>query len=430
MKSKNVLLIPSLVALLLSGCGKGDPATGKFKIKFWGWGDEVETQVFKDLVKSYNANNTDDIYVEYVVKPSANYVSSMDMILNQVKKVPDIFYVGDGDVKRWASYGYLEDITSYVAASEIIDLDDIWEEGVNRYRYNTSTKTSNPTDPLYCLPKDIGPTVIYYNVPAFRNAGVTIISKPESECTEAEKHGFNKDTMTFNNRISMTVEEEYELAKLLTREFNPSSTTTYGFYTEGWFNYVWSVGGDCLVRDPDGTYHWTLGKTEANELNGVTLPSNREMFKHFIDRSVVERVMPNPSTVSSAAKVSAFERQNVAMLVGLRAHVPEFRKNCRFEWDVAPLSHQEGGRLAGHSGSMGFGISKKISQDRKDAAFKFMEYLAGPEGQKATAKSGFNLPTKRVLLEPKTSYKQINTHIIPSSSSKPLNIKPKVTGLI
>ena len=396
MKSKKILLIPAMVAMLLSGCGKGDPAAGKNKIQFWGWGDEVEIQVFKDLVKQYNANNTDNIYVEYTVKPSASYVSSMDKILGQ-NKTPDIFYVGDGDVKRWATYDYLEDLTPYVAESTIIDLTDIWEEGVNRYRYNTTTKSSEATDPLFCLPKDIGPTVIYYNVPAFRAVGITIISKPASECTEAEKHGFNKDTMTFNNRISMTVEEEYELAKLLTKSYNSSSPTTYGFYTEWWFNYVWSVGGDCLTKDPDGTYHWTLGSTEPNGTAEHPLPSNRQMFKQFIDRSVTQHVMPNPSTVSSAAKVSAFERQSVAMLVGLRAHVPEFRKNCRFEWDVAPLSHQDGGELAGHSGSMGFGISKKVSQERKNNAFKFMEYLAGPEGQRATAKSGFNLPNQKSI---------------------------------
>ena len=100
MKSKKILLIPAMVAMLLSGCGKGDPGAGKNKIQFWGWGDEVEMQVFKDLVKQYNANNTDYIYVEYTVKPTASYVSSMDKILGQ-NKTPDIFYVGDGDVNKF-----------------------------------------------------------------------------------------------------------------------------------------------------------------------------------------------------------------------------------------------------------------------------------------------------------------------------------------
>lgn len=409
MKGKSLFLTLALTSMLLTSCGNKD-AAGKTKIQFWGWGDSTEIKVFKELVKNYNKNGKDGVYVEYTVKPSSSYVSSMDKILGQ-SKAPDIFYVGDGDIKRWATYDYLEDITNYVKNSSVIKLDDIWSEGVNRYRYNTATKTSEATDPLYCLPKDIGPTVIYYNVDAFKQVGINIISKPEAQCSEEEKHGFNISTMTFNNRISMTVEEEVALAKILTKKYNAASPTKHGFYTEWWFNYVWSVGGDCLERDANGTYHWTLGDTTPNGPNGE-LPSNREMFKHFIDLAITEEVMPNPADVSSARKVSAFEGQEIAMLVGLRAHVPEFRSACTFDWDVAPLSHQDGGVLAGHSGSMGFGISKKVSQERKDAAFKFMEYLAGPEGQTATAESGFNLPNQMSVA---------NTEAFLQTNQKPKN---------
>lgn len=397
MKAK-LFLIPLMASMMLITSCKKDPAAGKNKIKFWGWGDETEIEVFKDLVKKYNDENQENIYVEYTVKPSDSYVSTMDKILSQ-NKTPDIFYVGDGDIKRWATYDYLEDLTPYIEQSKIIDLDDIWEEGLNRYRYNPQTKKSGlEAGKIFCLPKDIGPTVIYYNVDAFTKAGINIISIPEKDCTPEQKHGFNKALMTFNNRISMTVEEELELAKLLTKSINPSSPTKYGYYTEWWFNYVWSVGGDCLGKNENGDYIWTLGdttphKTVINDVE-VPLPSNRELFEHFVNLSVVEKVMPNPSTVSSARKATYFRNQNVAMLVGLRAHVPAFRKGCNFNWDVAPLSHAENGHLAGHSGSMGFGISKKISQDKKDASFKFMEYLAGPEGQTKTAESGFNLPNQ------------------------------------
>lgn len=388
---KHISIFASLLALsmLATGCGS-DPAAGKLKVNFWGWGDEVEIEVFSKLVKKYNSTNQDGIYVDYTVKPSSSYVNDMDKIL-ATKRTPDIFYVGDGDVKRWATYGYLADITDFVEQSTIIDLDDIWDEGLNRYHYDPVEKTSETTDPLWCLPKDIGPTVIYYNVDAFEEIGINIISKPADECNTAEKHGFNKDTMTFNNRISMTVEEELELAKLLTKSYNSESPTKYGFYTEWWFNYVWSVGGDCLGVNENGDYIWTL----SDDTKHGTLPSNRDMFEHFINLSVVEKVMPNPSTVSAARKVTSFVREDVAMLVALRAQTPTFRKQCKFNWDVAPLSHVDGGVLAGHSGSMGFGISSKVNAERQAAAFKFMEFLAGPEGQTETAKSGFNLPNQK-----------------------------------
>ena len=388
MKKTKLMLLPAILMMAFTSCGK-DKSAGKYKITFWGWGDEDEITVYRNLVKLYNATNTDGIYVEYNVKPSDSYIDAMEQVLG-TKRAPDVFYVGDGDLKRWATYGWLEDISNYVASSTVIDLNDIWGEGISRYRYNVTTKTSNPNDPLYCLPKDIGPTVIYYNADAFRAVGITIISKADELCTEAERHGFNKETMTFNNRISMTVEEELELAKLLTNSINPSSPTTYGFYTEWWFNYVWSVGGDCLGKDEEGHYKWTLGDTTPHG----DLPSNREMFKHFIDLSVVHHVSPNPNSIGDGGKTTLFHKQRAAMLVGLRAHVPLFRRKCNFDWDVAPLSHVAGGELAGHSGSMGFGIPSSIDNSRKGMAFKFLEYLAGPTGQQATAEAGFNLPNQ------------------------------------
>ena len=410
MKHKKLFVIAAATLMsLTTGCSGFIPGGGssdKYDVVFWGWGDGTEIDVFSDLVKTYNNTNPDGIKVKYEVKPSESYVTTMERTLNG-NRGPDIFYVGDGDLKRWAAYDYLEDISGYVAQSEVIDMNDIWETAVERYRYNPQTKTSLPTDPLYCLPKDIGPTVIYYNKKAFEAVGVTFNNKPESECGPGEARGYNPETKVFNNRISMTIEEELELAKLLTKSINSSSITKYGFYTEWWFNYVWSAGGDCLGKDNDGHYIWTLGKTDANNIDGHVLPSNRELFKHFIDLSTVEvtigdgtgygrgTVMPKPNEVSSAEKVTKFISQQFAMLVGLRAHVPAFRQRIRnFDWDVAPLSHCEGGRLAGHSGSMGFGINKKSAVSRKEKAFKFMEYLAGPEGQTKTAESGFNLPNQ------------------------------------
>lgn len=398
MKHKNFLLAAMTSMLCLTSCVPEENfiPTEKTKVTFWGWGNESEIAVFDELVRTFNATNKDNLYVVYNPQDSGSYISNMEKVLGS-DRTPDIFYVGDGDLKRWVKYDYLENLDNYVKKSEVIDLDDIWGTALERYRYNAKTKTSNPTDPLYCLPKDIGPTVIYYNVDAFKKVGITIISKPESECTEEkERHGFYFNTVTgekiFNNRISMTIEEELELAKLLTRDetHNPDSPTRYGFYTEWWFNYVWSVGGDCLGKDSKGNYIWTLGDTAPHG----SLPSNRELFEHFINMSVVEKVMPNPSTVKSDRKVSNFYNETFAMLVDLRASVTTFRNMAKFEWDVAPLSHVKGGNLAGHSGSMGFGISKRISQERKDNAFKFMEYLAGSAGQIKTAESGFNLPNQ------------------------------------
>ena len=54
----------------------------------------------------------------------------------------------------------------------------------------------------------------------------------------------------FNNRIPMNWDELEDLAMVFSPKANPNATqqfgTEYGMFTEWWFNYGWSVGGDCL----------------------------------------------------------------------------------------------------------------------------------------------------------------------------------------
>ena len=398
MKMKKLSLL-ALPLLCLTSCGGGGGDPKKTHVEFWGWGDEVEVGIFRSIVNKYNSTNNDDIYVDFSTQPASGYASKLESALRNAK-APEIFFVGDADIKKYVTNNWLENITTRVSTSETINLDDMWQSGIDRYRYNKDTHTSKSTDPLFCLPKDLGPSVIYYNKDAFEKVGITIVSKKASECEEDERHGFYEKggKKYFNNKISMTKEEELTLSKLLTKEYNPASRTNFGFYTEWWFNYVWSIGGDCLKVGDDNYYHWALGDTAKTTCtyNGSPV-STRDVFQHFIDLSVNERVMPKPSSVPSSDKAAFFEAEEFAMMVGIRAQVAEFREYCNFNWDVAPLSHYEGGTVEGHSGSMGYGISPFSSDVKKDAAFKFMEYMTGPDGQKELSETGFSIPNQKEL---------------------------------
>ncbi|MCQ2742313.1 MAG: extracellular solute-binding protein [Bacilli bacterium] len=398
---KRKTFVPMALSLLcLSACGGGKVDPNKTTVEFWGWGDEVEVSIFKDIVKKYNANNKDDIYVKFSTQPASGYAAKLESALRN-QKAPEIFFVGDADIKKYVANNWLEDITGRVEASASIKTDEMWQAGINRYRYNATTHTSTPSDPLYCLPKDLGPSVIFYNEDAFKAVGINIVSKKASEIAEEdERHGFYEKNgqKYFNNKISMTKEEELALSKLLTKSHNASSPTNFGFYTEWWFNYVWSMGGDCIKVGDDGYYHWTLGdQTKSTCTYEGTTVSTRDVFQQFVDLSTKDKVMPKPSSVPSSDKTAFFEQQYFAMMVGIRANVAEFRQYCDFNWNVAPLSHYEGGTVEGHSGSMGYGMSKFSSDEKKNAAFKFMEYMAGAEGQTELSKTGFSIPNQKEL---------------------------------
>lgn len=391
-KTKKVwmILFIALISISLLACGQEDPlAVGKTQINFWGWGDAAEVSVFRGLVNQYNETNTDNIYVNYTQRPASGYQSSMEQTLSG-SRAPDIFYVGDGSLKTWVELDFLYDITEFVEQSDVIDLDNIWDTAVQRYRYDKDTRTSDEDSPLYALPKDIGPTVIYYNVDAFAEVGVTVISKDldDPTITVAESVGYNIEEKIFNNRIAMTWEEAEELAKLLSREHNSNSPTDYGYYTEWWFNYLWSIGGDVITYE-NGNYRFSLGDTEAN---GENLPSNREAFEYFVSLSTQLNISPRPNTINTVGKTNYFTSERVAMMVDGRWSTVTIRRDARFEWDVAPLPKHENGVLAGHSGSMGFGIWNR--SQRAQEAFKFMEFLAGPVGQSAQAETGFNVPNQ------------------------------------
>ena len=67
----------------------------------------------------------------------------------------------------------------------------------------------------------------------------------------------------FNDCIGMNWEEMRNLLKYFTKEYNAASTSNYGFCSEYWFNYGWSVGGD--VMGFNGTdYDFTLMDQRPN----------------------------------------------------------------------------------------------------------------------------------------------------------------------
>lgn len=237
-------------------------------VKFWGWGGEEETEVFKAVVEAFNEKNKGVIRVEYTQRPSASYGESLLTVLAG-SKGPDVFYVQDNMFKQYATMNYLLDLTDFYNGSKVLKESDMFSNTISRYRYDSVTTTSNSDDPLLAVPKDIAPTAIFYNVNHFKEAGVTIISMTEEEALAAgyTVRGYDPATKVFNNKVAMSWEDCVELSKLLME----SGASDYGFFSEWWFNYAWSVGGDCVeyVETTDaafngGRYMFTLSDTTKN----------------------------------------------------------------------------------------------------------------------------------------------------------------------
>lgn len=322
--SRLIALIMCIVMALsmLAGCvktpDKGDdgeiddegnyrPSSDVAQVEFWINGDEYELEVFSDLVDRFNKQYEGQIHVNLKQKPSDGYETAVYTALSGSKL--DVFYVGDAGYKSYAEEGLLYDITDWVENSAIYDVDNMWSTVITRYKYDVSTQLSGTeSGRYYGVPKDIGPTVIFYNETEFDRAGIKIISV-DAEELDAYNNGAKDDRGNtkadvglgdvtvkeygyfvvdgqkyFNNQIPMSWDETVEIAKVLQNSMtNPNA---YGYFTEWWFNYGWSVGGDCIQYVPTtdsayngGWYDFTLDDATPNyivadDVSSVTVNGN------------------------------------------------------------------------------------------------------------------------------------------------------------
>ena len=118
------------------------------------------------------------------------------------------------------------------------------------------------------------------------------------------------------------------------------------------------------------------------------------------------------NSLGTADAEDYFASGKFGMFVDGRWEVPTLRKNMTENskwgagsWNVAPLpvykEYDANGNVTvhgiagGHSGSMGLAIAE--GSDNKQAAFEFLKFVAGEEGQKAQAEAGFAIPNQKAL---------------------------------
>lgn len=517
----------------------------KIVINFYGDGDDVEKRVFGDLVSQYNSEG--HTYNEKTIAVNYNDVSSVsEAIASSLGSdyCPEVFYVGDGQYKQYVESGFLANLNEFVNGSNGIDYTEMWPSIYDRYYYSTTNhragKNADSNGAWYGMPKDIGPTVMYYNEDQLKAAGIRVISVAEEDLADFnDGKTFTRGTISYsknnvpyigedsgveiygdvgvygyfvddegqkfiNNKIAMSWDEIVEVAKqIATAVRQTNSGFQGGYFTEWWFNYGWSVGGNCIqyVETSDaaydgGFYDFTLVDDTKNFIviadDGITvngtkyakgeiisyndkltneeeiagnstdqlrasrakydsaigynneandavicggklqvLPSQREAFCEFvrlssktsanIEGTCGYEVTPTPSSLGSdGAKSKEFLSGNINFLVDGRWNVTTFREQATFAWDVAPLpiyrtyENDDGnfsmdrtvkcqGVTAGHSGSVALAISATASAEKKAAAWDFVKFIAGEDGQIAQSKMGFAIPSQMAIAKNTTS---------------------------
>lgn len=375
MSKHSRLILVILIALFVSvlSVAAQEPVT----LQFVGWGGPEEGAVFQQLVDTFNANN-EDVVIEYTQIP-ADYVTTLQTMIAGGTP-PDIAYIPDGNFGAFVTTGQLVNLQPFVDASENFDVDAVWQSALGRYRYDPETHSFGMGD-LYALPKDIGPTVLYINVDMFEAAGVPL---PDPN-------------------VPLTWDELIEIGMILTVDangrhpdedgFDPNNVTQWGL-GDLWFeNIVYGNGGRIISED---------GRTfvAADDQNTI------DAIQFLSDITHVYMIHPTAQQTSSMSIGQMFETGRVAITTNGRWGVTGYRANLSFEWDVRPNPVGPSGEVTsylnqadctfgGWSGSVGLAIiAGSQGEMHAEEAYRFIEYVAGPEGQVEQAALGFQIPNQ------------------------------------
>lgn len=326
------------------------------------WGDNDEIRIVQELVEAFEAANPD-------VRINRLHASDYDTKLNTMFAAgdpPDLFYLRYEDVPKLAGMGLLSPIdgpvTDDVNATGEDWIGEFYPVLLDAFKYDGQKLGAGP---LYGIPKDFTPMLMYANLQLFQRSGVDV---PYGGWTWDE---FD-DAMT---KISALEDPNGEV---------------YGSVIASWpavlRNMVWSYGGD-YFNGTDFT-DVTLDEPEAID----ALEHVRRM--RFDDKTAYNATGGDAQGLGEQEFYTG--RIGVVGPIG-RWRTPRFRSIDTFDWDVVPFPHLEGQDPASVIAVVAWGMSSTTKHP--DESFRLMKFLCGPLGQKLTAQSGLAVPCTKPVAE-------------------------------
>ncbi|NBD26787.1 ABC transporter substrate-binding protein [Paenibacillus glycinis] len=320
--------------------GGADQKKVELRIGTWEGGDGLKLQ--QQIADNYKKTHENvSISIESVPDQYGT------KILTQIAagQAPDIFQIGDGDVSMFMKKGALEDLTSYIGGSNGINTDDY---------YQSVLDVGKADGKYYTMPKDYSDIAVFYNKKMFDDAGVPY---PQA---------------------GWTWDQFYETAKKLTKK-DGDKYTQWGVNLPGsWVRailpLIQSYGGS--VISPDGEkidgYMNSDGTVKALEL--------------YQDMYLKDHISPSGTESQAFKGVDLFAVGKVAMNMTGRWPVEDYKKNADLSFGVAqmPVGPQGASNTICYSG---YGLYAKSKN--KDAAWDYLKYLTGPEGQELMAQHAF-----------------------------------------
>ena len=211
------IITAGALVVSLGACGKsagegGKEEGGVLTVSIW---DNNQLPGVKEIVGDFTEKT--GIQVEVQMVPWDQYWTLLEAGA-QGGTLPDVFWMHSNYSQKFMSNDMLLDLTDKVANSDVIKMENYYEDIAELYQFNGK---------IYGIPKDYDTIGLWYNKTMFDEAG---IDYPDETWTW--------DTMA-------------EAAKKLTKE----DGSQYGFASpasynqDGYYNLIYSMGGSVLSED-------------------------------------------------------------------------------------------------------------------------------------------------------------------------------------
>ena len=346
---RSLLAAAAMFALLLAGCGSdGDEPSGggspDEKITFQVTGDPEETAVYRELAETYRRETGRT--VEIVEVPERDVHLAKLTTSFSAGRPPDVFLINYRYLGGFADRGVIDPAGPRLDGSEAFAREDFYPLPMQAFEWQGE---------LQCIPQNTSSLAVYYNVEAFEKAGV-----------ERPKGSWSYDEFA-DAAAKLTGDGKHGVGI----EVNVIRTAPW----------VWSAGGE-LVDDPEAPQRFAFDTPEARRGLEHLTRLNREGWSPSADEADAKPVDER------------FLDGEVAMLLSSRRDVPLLRTITDFEWDVAPFPTDVEPASVLHSD--GFCIAEGGASD---AAWAWVEFALGPEGQEVLARSGRSVPSLRSVAE-------------------------------
>jgi multiple sugar transport system substrate-binding protein len=277
---------------------------------------------------------------------------------------PDVLMTFEIFYPALAERGIYADLTPFIESDpefKATVIPDYPQDLVNAFRYDGKQ---------IALPEQFAGMWLYYNKRLFEEAGV---EPPPADWTDG----------------SWTFERFLDAAKKLTK--GSGDTAQYGF-VDGWAPFLsqtlFAMNNGVAWFDPP------VNPTSTNMRDDRFV----EGLQFYADLANVHAVAPPADQAASISAPDLFTSGRAAMMLSGHFMWPTLASAEDLDFDVGVLPVGPSGTTPKSDiGVTGLGISE--ASKNKEAAWRFVKFFTGPEGQKIIAESGLFVPVLKTVAD-------------------------------